>query len=242
MGGLPSYLLRSSQSTTLEGKVDFRAMFVCMMCSVVTRTCAICNDGRAQAIPAFSPSGRRIDDHGRAACDLARVRRGHVLDESDDVAWNRSASARVILAMMRTRLAAIVGAGLVLALVVPVATAKVFFPMRDHVLVAGKQVHLAVPGCQTPPGCIANYPGPVRLYLVRADVPGQVRPVETADPPRPARPLGRLGNLGRVSFTPRAAGQFRLVALFSVQPPGGEVRSMRMAVSSVFVVHPRGWQ
>jgi hypothetical protein len=145
-----------------------------------------------------------------------------------------------MLAMMRIRVAAIAGAALVLAVVAP-ASAKVYFPMRDHVLVVGKQIRLSVPGCQTPPGCIARYPGPVRLYLVPAAVPGQVKPIETVVPPRPARPLGRLGNLGRVSFTPRAAGHFRLVALFSVQPPGGEVRSMRMAVSSVFVVHPRGW-
>jgi hypothetical protein len=39
-------------------------------------------------------------------------------------------------------------------------------------------------------------------------------------------------------FTPRAAGRFRLVALFAVQPPGQEMRTMRMAVSSVFVVYP----
>jgi hypothetical protein len=43
-------------------------------------------------------------------------------------------------------------------------------------------------------------------------------------------------------FTPRAAGRFRLVALFTVQPAGQETRMMRMAVSSVFVVHPGGWQ
>jgi hypothetical protein len=43
-------------------------------------------------------------------------------------------------------------------------------------------------------------------------------------------------------FTPRTAGRFRLVALFTVQPPGQETRTMRMAVSSVFVVHPGGWQ
>jgi hypothetical protein len=96
--------------------------------------------------------------------------------------------------------------------------------------------------CDTGDGCIASYPGPVRLYLVRADVPGQVRPVETADPPRPARALGRLGDRERLRFTPRAAGRFRLVALFTVQPPGQETRTMRMAVSSVFVVHPEGWQ
>jgi hypothetical protein len=96
--------------------------------------------------------------------------------------------------------------------------------------------------CDTGGGCIASYPGPVRLYLVRADVPGQVRPVETADPPRPARALGRLGDRERLRFTPPAAGRFRLVALFTVQPPGQETRTMRMAVSSVFVVHPEGWQ
>jgi hypothetical protein len=143
---------------------------------------------------------------------------------------------------MRTRLPAILGAALAVGLVVPVASAKVFFPMRDHVLVVGKQVRLAVPGCATGPGCITSYPGPVRLYLVRADVPGQARPVQTADPPRPARALGRLGNLGRLTFAPHAAGRFRLVALFSVQPAGQELRTMRMAVSSIFVVHPRGWQ
>jgi hypothetical protein len=144
--------------------------------------------------------------------------------------------------MIRTRLAVTLGAAFALGVAAPLASAKVFFPMRDHVLVVGKQIRLAVPGCETPPGCIASYPGPVRLYLVRADVPGQVRPIETSDPPRPARALGRLGNLGRVTFAPHAAGRFRLVALFSVQPPGKEVRTMRMAVSSVFVVHPRGWQ
>jgi hypothetical protein len=147
-----------------------------------------------------------------------------------------------MLVMMRTRLAVTFGAALALGLAAPVASAKVFFPMRDHVLVVGKQVKLAVPGCDSGAGCISNYPGPVRLYLVRADVPGQARPVETADPPRPSRPLGRLGNFGRVTFAPHAAGRFRLVALFPVQPPGQEVRTMRMAVSSVFVVHPRGWQ
>ena len=114
--------------------------------------------------------------------------------------------------------------------------------MRDHVLVVGKQVRIGVPGCDTGGGCIASYPGPVRLYLVRADVPGQVRPVETSEPPRPARALGRLGDRGLLMFTPRAAGRYRLVALFTVQPAGQETRKMRMAVSPVFVVHPEGWQ
>jgi hypothetical protein len=144
--------------------------------------------------------------------------------------------------MMRTRILPTVVVALAFGLGAPVAAAKVFFPMRDHVLVVGEQVRLAVPGCDTAPGCIASYPGPVRLYLVRADVPGQARPVKTADPPRPARALGRLGDRGRLTFTPRAAGRFRLVALFSVQPPGQEMRTMRMAVSSVFVVHPEAGQ
>jgi hypothetical protein len=152
------------------------------------------------------------------------------------------AAARGTVAMMRPRLAIAIGVALAFGSAAPMASAKVFFPMRDHVLVVGRQVHLAVPGCDTGAGCIASYPGPVRLYLVRAAVPGQVRPVETDDPPRPARPLGRLGDLGRVAFTPSAPGRFRLVALFSVQPAGQEVRTMRMAVSSVFVVHPHGWQ
>jgi hypothetical protein len=142
--------------------------------------------------------------------------------------------------MMRTRLVAVAGAVLALSLAAPVASAKIFYPMRDHVLVVGKQVRLAIPGCAT--GCISNYPGPVRVYLVRASVSGQVKPVETADPPRPARALGRLGDVGLLTFAPHAAGRFRLVALISVQPPGGEVTTMRMAVSPAFVVHPRGWQ
>ena len=82
----------------------------------------------------------------------------------------------------------------------------------------------------------------MRVYLVRASVSGQVKPIETAEPPKPARPLGRLGDVGRLTFAPQAAGRFRLVALISVQPNGGEVTTMRMAVSPAFVVHPRGWQ
>ena len=60
----------------------------------------------------------------------------------------------------------------------------------------------------------------MRVYLVRASVPGQEKPIETADPPAPARALGRLGDVGRLTFAPRAAGRFRLVALISVQPNG----------------------
>ena len=142
--------------------------------------------------------------------------------------------------MMRTRLAAIAGAALVFGLVPSIASAKIYYPMRDHVLVVGKQVRLAIPGCES--GCVSSYPGPVRVYLVRASVPGLERPIETADPPAPARPLGRLGDVGRLTFAPRAAGRFRLVALISVQPNGQEVRTMRMAVSPAFVVHPRGWK
>ena len=151
-------------------------------------------------------------------------------------------AARVILATMRTRLTAVLGVALAFGLAAPIASAKLFFPMREHVLVVGEQVRLGVPGCDTGGGCIASYPGPVRVYLVRADAPGQARPVKLPISPRPARALGRLGDRGRLMFTPRAAGRFRLVALFTVQPPGQETRTMRMAVSPVFVVHPEGWQ
>ena len=144
--------------------------------------------------------------------------------------------------MMRTRLPLLLGVALAFGAAAPIASAKVYFPMREHVLVVGKQVRLGVPGCDTGAGCITNYPGPVRIYLVRATVPADAKPIETADPPSPARALGRLGDLGRLAFTPRAAGRFRLVALISVQPSGQEVSTMRMAVSPVFVVHPRGWQ
>jgi hypothetical protein len=103
---------------------------------------------------------------------------------------------------MRTRWLAVAVAISGLGLLAPVASAKVYFPMRDHVMVVGKGVRLAVPGCD---GCIASYPGPVRL--------------------------------GRLLLTPRVAGRFRLVALFTT-----ELRTMLMPVSPVFVVHPRGWQ
>ena len=143
---------------------------------------------------------------------------------------------------MRTRLPLLLGIALAFGVAAPVASAKIFFPMREHVLVVGKQVRLGVPGCNTGAGCITLYPGPVRVYLVRASAAPDVKPIESAEPPASARALGRLGDLGRLKFTPRAAGRFRLVALISVQPSGGDVSTMRMTVSPVFVVHPRGWQ
>jgi hypothetical protein len=124
-----------------------------------------------------------------------------------------------------------------LGLLAPVASAKIYFPMRAHVMVVGKGVRLAIPGCD---GCIANYPGPVRLYLVRADVAIPMDATETTEPPRPSRPLGRLGDGGRLLLTPRVAGRFRLVALATVGTT--ELHTMLMPVSPVFVVHPRGWQ
>ena len=144
------------------------------------------------------------------------------------------------LVTMRARLAMALGAAFVVCLLAPVASAKVYFPMRDHVLVVGKQVRLEVPGCGG--GCIANYPGPVRIYLVRAEVPLPKVPVDTpAPPPRPSRALGRLGDGGRLRFVPQRAGRFRLVAIMTVGT-GDDLRTMRVPVSPVFIVHPRGWQ
>jgi hypothetical protein len=105
------------------------------------------------------------------------------------------------------------------------------------VLVVGKQVRLEIPGCG---GCIGSYPGPVRVYLVRADVPLPPDATETAEPPRPARSLGRLGDSGQLRFAPHAAGRYRLVALATFGT--ADLRVMRMPVSPVFVVHPRGWK
>jgi hypothetical protein len=142
---------------------------------------------------------------------------------------------------MRPRLQFVLAATLGLCLVAPAASAKVYFPMRDHVLVVGKPVRLAVPGCAAVGvGCIASYPGPVRIYLVRAEVPVPLRGADAAKPPRPARALGRLADSGELRFTPRSAGPFRLVALATIAVDG-TLRTMRMPVSSVFVVHPRGW-
>jgi hypothetical protein len=129
---------------------------------------------------------------------------------------------------------------LALCLLAPTASAKVFFPMRDHVLVVGRETLLSVPGCDTGTGCIASYPGPVRIYLVPAGVKLALRPVETTKPPAAARPLGRLGGQGHLRLLPQRAGRFRLIALFPVGS-GDDLRTMRMPVSPSFVVHPRGW-
>jgi hypothetical protein len=142
--------------------------------------------------------------------------------------------------------AALIASGAVLGLVAiaPAADAKVFYPVRDKVLVVGKQVRLEVPGCATGAGggCIASYPGPVRIFLLRENVPiPLLPPQETAEAPRPSRPLGRLADSGRLRFVPHAAGRFRLVALLTVGS-GDDLRTLRMAVSPVFPVHPRGWR
>ena len=129
-----------------------------------------------------------------------------------------------------------------LGLVPPLASAKIYFPMRDHVLVVGKQVAARDPGLRAT-GASRAIRGPCAIYLVRASVPAaEVRSRPGAIRPKPARPLGRLGDVGRLRSCRSAAGRFRLVALMSVQPNGEEVRTMRMAVSPAFVVHPRGWK
>jgi hypothetical protein len=143
---------------------------------------------------------------------------------------------------MRTRIGMALGAALGLCLLAPGASAKVYFPMRDHVFVVGTFVRVEVPGCDSiGGGCIKSYPGPVRIYLVRADVPMSAITGDTAEPPRPARALGRLSDRGRLRFAPHAAGRFRLVALATVGT-GNDLRTIRAPVSGIFIVHPRGWQ
>ena len=81
----------------------------------------------------------------------------------------------------------------------------------------------------------------MQIYLVRAEVPVPLRGADAAKPPRPARALGRLADSGELRFTPRSAGPFKLVALATVGT-SGNLRTIRMPVSPVFVVHPRGWE
>jgi hypothetical protein len=140
---------------------------------------------------------------------------------------------------VRMRIGTVLVVALGLCLLAPAASAKVYFPMRDHVLVVGKQVRIEIPGCGG--GCIGNYPGPVRVFLVRASVAVPFKAVDATEPPRPSRALGRLGDSGRLRFAPHAAGRFRLVALLTIGT-GTDLRTVQMPVSPVFVVHPRGYE
>jgi len=142
---------------------------------------------------------------------------------------------------MRTCALVVLAALLALGTLAPAAAAKVWFPMRDHVLVVGKHVRVAVPGCESRPGCISGYPGPVRVYLVRAGVDIGRAGMETTAPPSPSRALGRLGDHGRLRFAPKASGLYRLVALATVGT-GHDLRTVRLPISPVFPVHPRGWE